>query len=97
LIRLLKFPRLCASVKTTVAELANGVGSPDWMARDSVKVNDPPGARLPPPAATASASRFPSNVSVNELLGSFTSSTRFGLSDELVLLTVYVEVITSPR
>src|SRR5439155_13795077 len=88
--RLLKLPRFCASVKTTVAVLSSGVGSPDWIARVSVKVNDPPGATLPPPAVTASASRSPSSVSVNELLGLLVDRTRFGLSAELVLLTVYV-------
>ena len=52
------------SVKPTDAVLVSGFGSPDWIARVSVKVNDPPGATLPPPAAMASASRFPSRVSV---------------------------------
>ena len=58
------------------------------MARVSMKLNDPPGATLPPPAATASVSRLPSSVSVKELLALFVSSTRLGLSVELVLLTV---------
>src|SRR5262245_6462525 len=46
---LLKLPRFWASVKTTVDVLVSGVGSPAWIARVSVKVNDPPGATLPPP------------------------------------------------
>src|SRR3954454_1371811 len=86
LIRLPKLPRFWASVKTTVAELINGLGSPDWIARVSVKLNDPPGATLPPPAAIASASRLPSRLSLNELLALLVPRTRLGLSDELVLL-----------
>ena len=85
-----KLPRFWARVKATVAVLTSGLGSPDWMARVSVKLNDAPGARLPPPAATASASRFPSRVSVKELLASVVDRTRLGLSAELVLATVYV-------
>src|SRR5580765_3734524 len=88
LIRLVKLPRFWASVKTIAALFTSGVGSPAWMARVSVNVNDEPGAMLPHPAAIASASRLPSKVSVNELLGLLVSSTRFGLSVELVLLTV---------
>src|SRR5207248_6197847 len=65
--------------------------------RVSVKVNDAPGATLPPPAAMASASRFPSRVSVNELLGLLVDRTRLGLSSELVLVTMNVYVMGSPR
>src|SRR5262249_53514918 len=94
---LLKLPRFWARVKATVAVLVSGLGSPAWMGRVSVKVNVAPGAMLatvavllPVAAWMASASRFPSRVSVNELLGLLVSSTRLGLSDELVLVTVYV-------
>src|SRR5262249_48861656 len=83
-------PRFWARVKATVAVLVNGVGSPAWTARVLVKRNDAPGARSPPPAAMASASRFPSRLSVNELFGSLVDRTRSGLPDELVLVTVYV-------
>ena len=57
---LLKLPRFWASVKTTVVALVSGVGSPAWMARVSVKVNDPPEPRCrrrprwrPPPGPRA--------------------------------------------
>src|SRR5262245_3636436 len=94
---LLKLPRFWASVKATVEVLVSGLGSPAWMARVSVKVNDAPGATLPPPAAMASASRLPSRLSVNELLGSLADRTRLGLSVELVFVTVKVYVIGVPR
>src|SRR5438128_1182563 len=88
---LLKLPRFCASVKTTVAELVSVLGSPAWRARVSVKLNDAPGAMLatvavlvPAAAWMASASRLPSRVSVNESLGLLVSRTRLGLSAELV-------------
>src|SRR5262249_53535167 len=95
-IRLGKAPRFWARVKVTVAVLVSGVGSPAWMARVWVNVNDPPRARRPPPAAMAAASRsifwggVVLKVEMNELLGLPVSSTRVGLSAELVLLTVYV-------
>src|SRR5207237_114289 len=88
LILLLKAPRFWASVKTTLALLIRGLGSPAEMARVSVKLNDPPGATSPPPAAIASASMSPMSVSVKELFALLVESTRLGLSDELVLLTV---------
>src|SRR5262245_60292253 len=83
-------PRFWASVNLTVAVLTSGVGSPAWMARVSVKVNEPPGPKLPPPAAMASASRSPNRLSMKELLALLADRTRFGLSAELVLFTVYV-------
>src|SRR5262249_12908120 len=94
---LLKLPRFCARVKATVAVLIRGAGSPAWMAPVSVKVQTALWARLDTVAVLlalaawmASASRFPSRVSVKKLLGLFVSSTRLGLSAELVLVTVYV-------
>src|SRR5262249_55924279 len=90
---LVKLPKVGAKVKATVVVFVSGVGSPAWMGRVTVNVNDAPGARLPPPAAMAAASRSPSNVSVKKLLGLLVSSTRLGLSDELVLVTVKVYVM----
>src|SRR5262245_42394404 len=85
-----------ASVKWATDESLIGPGrSLVEMTWVSVKLNDAPGAMLatvaellPVAAWMASASMLPNRVLVNESLGLLRSSTRLGLSDELVFLTV---------
>src|SRR6266478_2093458 len=96
-----KLPRFWSRLKAAADVSVSGVGSPGWMARVSVKVNDPPGATSPLPlaswmgmAAMASASKLPSRVSLKESLELLGSRTRLGLSVELVLVTVNVYVMT---
>src|SRR5262245_1516045 len=88
-------PRFWANVKFAVVESVSGLGSPAARTWVSVKLNDAPGARravvaelLPARAWTASASMLPNRLLVNVLLGLFVSSTRPGLSAELVLVIV---------